>query len=302
MDVFSPPATKPGDRHPVVMFIHGGAGSASRPKDWGLYKSWGRTVAASGFTAVTFNHRLGYPDPLLEESATDVAAAIDYVRAHAREWNADGDRICLAAFSAGGPMLTLGFDKKRPYVRCLIGFYAFMDIQQTDLHSKYEPAERVRAFSPIEHLGDEYARSVPMFIGRGGLDEIPTMNDSIDRYIARAIEKNANIVVWNHPTGTHTFDNQNDDDRSREIIAAALEFMRRHLNPREGASYVPAGTFLGPPCLLHQHVDAETVVHPLAPPAIYRGTFLPAAVSSRRAAVCSRARRCRWLRHSVSRT
>ena len=187
MDVFSPPATKSGDRHPVVMFIHGGAGSASRPKDWGLYKSWGRTVATSGLTAVTFNHRLGYPDPLLEESATDVAAAIDYVRAHAREWNADGDRICLAAFSAGGPMLTLGFDKKRPYVRCLIGFYAFMDIQQTGLHIKYEPAERVRAFSPIEHLGDEYGR-----------------------------------------------DNQNDDDRSREIIAAALEFMRRHLSPGKG--------------------------------------------------------------------
>ena len=229
MDVFSPPGTKAGDKHPVVMFIHGGAGSASRPKDWGLYKSWGRLVAASGFTAVTFNHRLGYPDPLLEESATDVAAAIDHVRAHAREWNADGDRICLAAFSAGGPMLTLGFDKKRTYIRCLIGFYAFMDIQQTGLHGKYEPAERVRAFSPIEHLGDDYARRVPMFIGRGGLDEIPTMNDSIDRYISKAIASNANLVVWNHPTGTHTFDNQNDDDRSREIIAAALEFMKQHL-------------------------------------------------------------------------
>jgi acetyl esterase/lipase len=229
MDVFSPPGTKAGDKHPVVMFIHGGAGSASRPKDWGLYKSWGRLVAASGFTAVTFNHRLGYPDPLLEESAADVAAAIDYVRAHARQWNADGDRICLAAFSAGGPMLTLGFDQKRPYIRCLIGFYAFMDIQQTGLHGKYEPAERVRAFSPIEHLGDSYARSVPMFIARAGLDEIPTMNDSIDRYITKAIASNANLVVWNHPTGTHTFDNQNDDDRSREIIAAALEFMKQHL-------------------------------------------------------------------------
>ena len=229
MDVFSPAGTKQGDKHPVVLFIHGGAGSESRPKDWGLYKSWGRLVAASGFTAVTFNHRLGYPDPLLEESATDVAAAIDYVRAHAREWNADGDRIRLAAFSAGGPMLTLGFDRKRPYIRCLVGFYAFMDIQQTGLHSKYEPAERVRAFSPIEHLGDEYARSVPMFIGRAGLDEIPTMNDSIDRYISKAIASNANLVVWNHPAGTHTFDNQTDDDRSREIIAASLQFVKQHL-------------------------------------------------------------------------
>jgi hypothetical protein len=70
---------------------------------------------------------------------------------------------------------------------------------------------------------------MPFFIGRAGLDEIPTMNDSIDRFIAKALEKNANVVAWNHPTGVHTFDNQNDDDRSREIVGAALEFMRRHL-------------------------------------------------------------------------
>ena len=36
MDVFSPPGTKQGDKHPVVLVIHGGAGAASRPKDWGL--------------------------------------------------------------------------------------------------------------------------------------------------------------------------------------------------------------------------------------------------------------------------
>jgi hypothetical protein len=33
----------------------------------------------------------------------------------------------------------------------------------------------------------------------------------------------------NHPRGVHGFDNQTDDDRSREIIRRALEFMKTHL-------------------------------------------------------------------------
>jgi acetyl esterase/lipase len=229
MDVYLPPGLKAGERRPVVLFIHGGAGSESQPKDWGFYKSWGRLAAASGFVAVTFTHRLGYPDPLLAESAQDVGEAIDYVRANAGKLSADPERIALAAYSAGGPMLALGLEEKRPYVRCLMAFYAFLDIQQSDLHRQHEPAERVRQFAMIEHLGEPRAKAIPTFIGRGSLDEIPTMNDSIDRFVERALRENAHVTVMNHPTGGHTFDSQNDDDRSREIIESALAFLKRHL-------------------------------------------------------------------------
>jgi acetyl esterase/lipase len=229
MDVYLPPGLKPGERRPVVLYVHGGAGSESRPKDWGIYRSWGRLAAASGFVAVTFTHRLGYPKPLLAESGQDVGEAIDFVRANAARFQVDPDQVCLAAYSAGGPLLTVGYDEKRTYVRCLIAFYAFLDVQQSSLHRDHEPAERVRAYSVIEHLGQPRANAIPMFIARAGRDEIPTMNDSIDRFIARAIRENANVVVWNHPQGVHGFDNQNDDDRSREIIAASLAFMKAHL-------------------------------------------------------------------------
>jgi acetyl esterase/lipase len=215
MDVYAPPGLGSAERRPVVLFVHGGAGSASRPKDWGIYKGWGRLAAASGFIGVTFTHRLGFPNPFLENSAADVAAALDYVRKNAATLNADPDRICLAAYSAGGPLLTLGYDEKRPYVRCLVAVYAFL--------------EHVKQFSMIEHLGEKRARQIPMFVARAGLDAIPTMNDSIDRFIARAIRENANVIVMNHPAGVHGFDNQSDDDRSREIMDAMLSFLRRHL-------------------------------------------------------------------------
>jgi acetyl esterase/lipase len=228
MDVYSP-LVKTGERRPVLMFIHGGAGSESRPKDWGIYKGWGRLAGASGLVGVTFTHRLGFPKPNLAESGADVAAAIDYVRANAAKLGADPNRICLAAYSAGGPLLTLGYDEKRPYIRCLVAVYAFLDVQQSNLHRDNEPAERVKQYSMIEHLGEKRAREIPMLVARAGLDEIPTMNDSIDRFIARAIRENANVTVMNHPAGVHGFDNQNDDDRSREIMEFLLAFSRRHL-------------------------------------------------------------------------
>jgi hypothetical protein len=55
------------------------------------------------------------------------------------------------------------------------------------------------------------------------------MLDSIDRFVAKALSANVALTLMNHPQVVHGFDNQNDDDRSREIIRAAIEFIRTHL-------------------------------------------------------------------------
>lgn len=233
MDVYIPPGLAKGERRPAVVFIHGGAGAFLKPKDWGIYKSWGRLVAASGMIGVTFTHRLGYPKPLLADAASDVSAAINYIRANAASLNIDQDRLCLAAYSAGGPMLSLAMRDKPEYVRCLVAFYAFLDIQQSEPHRTNETPEMVKEFSPITYLANDDGKLAPMFIARAGLDEVPAMNESIDRFIREAISRNAPIIVANHPQGVHSFDNQTDDERSREIVRAALAFMKLHLGVTE---------------------------------------------------------------------
>ena len=235
MDVYVPPRLAKGERRPAVLFIHGGAGAQAAPKNWGIYESWGRLAAASGMVGVTFTHRLGYPKPLLTEAASDVSAAIDYVRANADSLNVDKDRLCLAAYSAGGPLLSMAMRDKPGYVRCLVAFYAFLDIQQSETHRAHESADTVKAFSPIAYLTNGGDRIAPMFVARAGLDEIPAMNDSIDRFVREAISGNAPITFANHPQGVHGFDNQNDDERSREIIRSAIDFMKARLGvPEKG--------------------------------------------------------------------
>lgn len=55
------------------------------------------------------------------------------------------------------------------------------------------------------------------------------MNAGIDRFVEQALAANACLDVLNHPTGRHGFDILDDNARSREIIARAVEFLRIRL-------------------------------------------------------------------------
>ena len=133
------------------------------------------------------------------------------MRANADKFNIDKDRVCLIAFSAGAPMLTLGMRADTPFVRCLIGFYAVMDIQQSD-YRKTETAESLKAFSPIAYLQRDASKIPPLFTARAGRDEVPTMDDSIDRFVSEALAKDIAPNFPEPPAGVHGFDNQNDDN------------------------------------------------------------------------------------------
>jgi acetyl esterase/lipase len=229
MDLYTPPASH--GLLPVVIFIHGGVRSdiTFRAKDWGFYQSWGRLAAASGLAAITFNHRVRFPDPNLEQGAADVTDLVSFVRAHAHNWGLDPDRICLAAFSAGGPMLSAFLRDRLSYVRAVVAFYAFLDIQQSSLHKPYFSEQQLREFSPLYQLTRNTNGLPPIFVARAGKDQVPDLEPGLDRFVTAAIAQNVSLEFWNHPDGVHGFDSLNDDERSREIVRAALQFMKTYL-------------------------------------------------------------------------
>ena len=234
MDVYSPPPGAGGPaRRPAVLFIHGGVGPEFpvRPKDWGIYRSWGRLAAASGLAGVTFNHRVGFPDPALGKGAGDLRDAIAFVRGHAEDLGIDPDRLALAAYSAGGPLLADAIREPKPWVRCLVAFYAFLDVSQSALHRKYLPPELLRRFSPAAALGESRGTIPPIFVARAGRDEIPDLEPGLDRFVAEAVARNVPLVFYNQPGGAHGFDNDPGDPRSVEIVRAAVEFLKRNLGP-----------------------------------------------------------------------
>jgi dienelactone hydrolase len=226
LDVYRPRDSR---EHPVVLFIHGGVGPEERPKEWGIYRSWGRTIAASGLVAVIPNQRLGFPARHYEEGAADVRDAMQYVRAHRRVLRA-ADRFCVIAFSGGGPMLAPLLKSTPPDVKCLVGFYPILDTADTNNAESGVTDEQRREYSALTTISLHGAPALPLLIARAGRDQIPGVRDAIDRFCAAALQKNANLTLLNHPTGRHGFDTLDDDDRSREIIITAIEFIKRHLS------------------------------------------------------------------------
>jgi acetyl esterase/lipase len=228
MDVYSPAAAKTS--RPAIFFIHGGRvprNLLTTPKDWGVFVSYGQLAAAAGFVGVTFNHRF-YAWESLRDSQSDVNDAIAYLREHADSFGVDKNRIVLWAVSAGGIFLSEALQKNPPYLRCLVALYAELDLEsERNAAPPTVSDETLRQFSPLFFLGQREKRFPPIFIARAGLDDAE-MNAGIDRFVQLATSRNLTIDFMNHPTGRHAFDVDDNDDRSREIIKRAMEFVQAH--------------------------------------------------------------------------
>ncbi|MBA2732567.1 MAG: alpha/beta hydrolase [Acidobacteria bacterium] len=228
-DIYSPADSKSGARLPAVIFIHGGLlppNLLTKPKEWGVYISYGQIAAASGFVGVTFNHRF-YSWNNLGEPQSDVNDLVAYVRNNAESLGVDKDRIILWAFSGGTLLLSQSLRDAPPHIRCMISYYGVLDLQ--DLRKRIPATiadETLNPLSPLHALTNSKNKLPPMLVARAGLDA--DLNGGVDRFVQAALAKNATIDFSNHPVGQHGFDILDDNQRTREIIKQTLEFIREH--------------------------------------------------------------------------
>lgn len=154
MDVARPQSRGP---HPLVVLIHGGG---FRAGDRSSYLSFAFRLAQEGFTAATIGYRLSpkfqFPAPL-----HDAKSAVRFLRAHARRFDIDANRVCALGSSAGGHLalmlgLTAGIssfegDGPFPYessqVNCVVSYAGPTD------------------FTRIYAKGFDAAAVLPQFLG-----------------------------------------------------------------------------------------------------------------------------------------
>jgi len=231
MDVYLPPGLAEGERRPGVVFVHGGPVPEDKwhlVKNWGLFNAYGRMMAASGMVGVAFNNRFLGLDRIADPAA-NIAAALAFVRGQADSLHLDPDRLCVWVFSGGGPFLSPLLIEKPAWARCLVAYYALFDLRPVrDRIPGGLSDELLERFSPVACLAGESFEGPPILVARAGLDQ-PWLNATTDAFVARALAVNATIDVLNHPRGQHGFDVLDDDDRSREILARTLDFVKAHV-------------------------------------------------------------------------
>ena len=186
---------------------------------------------------MTFDHRYwGFSRADMERSFGDVLDAVRFFRERTATYHADRDHAAFWAFSGGGPHLGLARSGGLDFVRCLVAFYALFDIELQARQLAIDPeAEGLADFSLARCLEDEAFVFPPLFIGRAGLDA-PPINESADRFIARALARNVTLDLANHAAGRHGFDIYDDDARAREIIALAFDFLKAHIGTERQAA------------------------------------------------------------------
>lgn len=99
MRVYLPPDTRPGEKRPAILFVHGGGWGAGKPE---LYEPHCRYYAAKGIVSAAVQYTLTSPTTTVFDCIADVKASVRWLRAHAAEFNVDPDRITAFGDSAGG--------------------------------------------------------------------------------------------------------------------------------------------------------------------------------------------------------
>ena len=227
MDLYYPPDSKSEERIPAVVFVSGYSDLGFKKmlgcklKEMESYISWGQLTAASGLAAIIYT---------TIQPASDIHTLLQFVRQNAASLGIDESRIGVWACSGNVPnALSVLMEGDRSYLKCAVLCYGIM----LDVDGHVRTGESSKRFGFVNPSAgksvDDLPPDLPLFAVRAGRDEMPHLNETLDRFVAKVLACNLPITLVNHPTAPHAFDVMDDSETSREIIRQILGFMRFHL-------------------------------------------------------------------------
>jgi pectinesterase len=217
LDAFTPAGKGP---FPAVIFVHGG-GWSSGDKTGGNDPLFA-PLARRGIAWFTINYRLApkhhYPAPV-----EDVHTAILWVKAHAKEFNIDPNRLALVGESAGGHLVAqaaaLANDDTRPStnVSAVAAFYAPVDFiadmerrgglsvsmrglfSRTDAKADEATLQLLREASPINHAH----AGLPPFLLVHGTGDMSVLYNWSPQFQAKLKASGVTCDLITIPDGVH---------------------------------------------------------------------------------------------------
>jgi alpha-L-fucosidase 2 len=171
-------APKGGGVHPIAVIIHGGGYHGGDSKN-GSEAYVADFLAPAGYAVFSVNYRVApkYPYPYM---VLDVQRAVRYIRYHAKDWNADPNRIALVGGSAGGFMSNMvgllnadgdpkaadPVDRVSARAQAVVSLYAQSSFEfvplNADVHRFLDPLiaakgekEAIREASPITYVSKD---------------------------------------------------------------------------------------------------------------------------------------------------
>jgi dienelactone hydrolase len=190
MDLYQLPRAA-GRTRPALIFFTRGSGS---DRQWAFYVAWARSVASHDIVGII-------PDLRNENQAHDFQSLVDYLTRHGTELGVD--TAAIAVYAASGNV------------------YTALPLLENPRQTAIKSAVIYYGAAPVT----TFRRDLPVLYVRAGLDR-PDVNREIGTLATRAVTQNAPVTLLNHATGYHGFEELNDDDATRDVIARTIEFVR----------------------------------------------------------------------------
>lgn len=141
LNIAQPAAVEVGVQRPAVLCVHGGGFRAGKRERW---DDVCKRLATRGYVAATVTYRLA-PKYQFPAAVHDVKAAVRWLRAHARDYRIDPERIGVVGDSAGGHLVQyLGVTGDEPSlegdggnpgqssrVTCVVNYYGPSDLTKS---------------------------------------------------------------------------------------------------------------------------------------------------------------------------
>ena len=199
IDIYSPPDLKAGEKRPAVVFLNAvGDRPDSKAKDWGIYQTWPRLVAAHGLIGVSMDADGARIQDCLR-------GVFDFLTSQGGAHGIDGTRLGLYAASANvtNTMVYLASDSAAKSIRAAALYYGGI------------PTGNLRADLPV------------LFIVAAG--DAPRMGPGLNTLWQRVVEKGAPWTLLYARELPHAFDAFSDNDASRRIVPQSIAFWKSHL-------------------------------------------------------------------------
>ena len=210
IDIYARAAQGP---QPAVVLVSGG----TTVRTWGLYKDYGRLVAASGMIAVVPDKRYQQGPQGIEQGSQDTLDLLAHLRENAAKYGIDAGRICMWTFSAGGNLVHLGLQPEQG-LACVVAYYG------------------LGVAAARNALRQHAEKMPPMLVVRAGRDS-PVLNNAIDVFIGAALSLNAPVTLINYPDGLHAFEVEDfrpevtqasNVAATGRILRSTLDWIRSH--------------------------------------------------------------------------
>lgn len=199
-DLYLPPSIKANEKRPAIVFLNaiGERPNDMAVKDWGIYASWPRLMAAEGYIGISMET----DGTRIQES---IGSLFSYIKDQGAQHHIDADRIGVYAASANVGQSSV----------YLMGPNAYAGIKAAVLYYGNTPTGPYRKDLPVFFVISEGD------VGRSNYSGLWT----------EVLKNNAPWTIAMGSNLIHAFDAFNDNDESRRMVKQTISFWKNNLDP-----------------------------------------------------------------------